>query len=49
MTVGRSLRPELFLDLIATPPSRPRPSRSLVAAALLTVVRRDAVTYRRIA
>ena len=46
---GRSLRPVLFLDLIATPAVQAAALAVLVAAALLTVVRRDAVTYRRLA
>jgi hypothetical protein len=49
VTVGRSLRPVLFLDLIATPAVQAAALAVLVAAVLLTVVRRDAVTYRRLA
>ena len=49
VTVGRSLRPVLFLDLIATPAVQAAALAVLVAATLLTVVRRDAVTYRRLA
>lgn len=49
VTVGRSLRPELFLDLIATPAVQAAALAVLLVAALLTVVRRDAVTYRRLA
>jgi Putative zinc-finger len=49
VTVGRSLRPVLFLDLIATPAVQAAALAVLLAAVLLTVVRRDAVTYRRLA
>ena len=49
VTVHRSFRPELFLDLIATPALQAVAAAVLLAAALLTIVRRDAVTYRRFA
>jgi hypothetical protein len=49
VTVRRSLRPELFLDLVASPAVQSAALAVAVAALLLTVVRRDAVAYRRIA
>ena len=49
VTVGRSLRPEHFLDIIAGPAVQAAALAVLCAAVLLTVVRRDAVAYRRIA
>jgi hypothetical protein len=49
VTTGRSLRPELFLDLMATPAVQTAALMVLLVATALTVVRRDAVTYRRFA
>jgi hypothetical protein len=49
VTVRRSLRPEVFADLVAGPAMQAAALAVAVAALTLTVVRRDAVTYRRIA
>lgn len=47
VTVGRSLRPEVFIDLIAGPAAQSTALAVALAAIALTVVRRDAVAYRR--
>ncbi|WP_243056642.1 hypothetical protein [Nocardioides sp. SR21] len=48
VTVRRSLRPEVLVDLLATPGVQAFALSVVVAAVLLTVARRDAVSYRRI-
>lgn len=47
VTVRRSLRPEVFIDLIATPAAQTTALAVALAALAVTVVRRDAVAYRR--
>ncbi len=47
VTVRRSLRPEVFIDLIASPAAQTTALAVALAALALTVVRRDAVAYRR--
>ena len=47
VTVRRSLRPELLVDVIASPTAQLIALAVAAAALLLTVVRRDAVAYRR--
>jgi hypothetical protein len=47
VTVRRSLRPEVFIDLIAGPAVQTTALAVALAAVALTVVRRDAVAYRR--
>lgn len=47
VTADRSIRPELFVDLIAGPAAQTTALAVALAAIALTVVRRDAVTYRR--
>jgi hypothetical protein len=49
VTARRSLRPEMFVELLAGPAVQAAALAVSVAALTLTVVRRDAVTYRRIA
>lgn len=49
VTVHRTLRPEAFADLIAHPAVQVAALAVAVGAGLLTVVRRDAVAYRRTA
>jgi hypothetical protein len=48
-TARRSLRYEALLDLVASPAAQMAALTVAVAAIALTVVRRDAVSYRRIA
>ena len=47
VTVRRTLRPEVFVDLLATPGVQAVALAVAVAAVLLTVARRDTVAYRR--
>ena len=49
VTVRRSLRPRSSSTSSPAPPCSSPPSRSPLGAVALTVVRRDAVAYRRIA
>jgi hypothetical protein len=49
VTARRSLRPEVFVDLVAAPAMQAAALAVAAIALTLTVVRRDAVTYRRIA
>ena len=49
VTVRRSLRPEIFVDLISTPAAQTAALAVATAALCLTVARRDAVAYRRTA
>ncbi len=49
VTVRRTLRPEAFADLVASPAVQTVALTVAVAAVLLTVARRDAVAYRRTA
>ncbi len=48
VTVRRTLRPEIFLDVVADPTLQASAFGIACVALLLTVLRRDAVTYRRI-
>jgi hypothetical protein len=47
VTVRRSLRPDIFIDLIVGPAAQTTATAVALAAIALTVVRRDAVAYRR--
>lgn len=47
VNVRRSLRPEVFIDLIAGPAAQTTALAVALTAIALTVVRRDAVAYRR--
>ena len=49
VTVHRTLRPEALADVVASPAVQAVALAVAVGAALLTVVRRDAVAYRRTA
>lgn len=49
VTSRRSLRPEVFADLIASPAAQTTALAVALAAIVLTAVRRDAVAYRRTA
>lgn len=49
VTVRRSLRPEVFIDLIASPAAQTIALAVALTALTLTAVRRDAVAYRRTA
>lgn len=49
VTTRRSLRPELFVDLIASPAAQATALAVALVALALTAVRRDAVAYRRTA
>ena len=49
VTVRRSLRPELFVDLISSPAAQATALAVALGALALTAVRRDAVAYRRTA
>jgi hypothetical protein len=48
VSVRRTLRPEVFVDLLAAPGVQALSLAVVVAAVLLTVARRDAVAYRRV-
>jgi hypothetical protein len=48
-TVRRSLRPEIFIDIISSPAMQSAALVVAFGALFLTVVRRDAVAYRRTA
>jgi hypothetical protein len=49
VTVRRSLRPEMFVDLLDSPATQAVALAVAAGALLLTAVRHDAVAYRRIA
>jgi hypothetical protein len=49
VTVRRTLRPEMFVDLLGSPTTQAVALAVAAAALLLTAARRDAVAYRRIA
>jgi hypothetical protein len=49
VTVRRSLRPEVFVDLIASPAAQATALAVALVALAVTAVRRDAVAYRRTA
>jgi hypothetical protein len=48
-TVRRTLRPEIFIDIIASPAVQVAALVVALAALLLTAARRDVVAYRRVA
>ncbi len=48
-TVRRTLRPEIFIDIIASPAFQAAALVVALAALLLTAARRDVVAYRRVA
>ena len=48
-TVHRSLRPEIFIDILSSPAMQSAALVVALGALFLTVVRRDAVAYRRTA
>jgi len=49
VTVRRSLRPEVFIDVLASPQMQAVALAVALGALVLTVARRDAIAYRRIA
>ena len=48
-TVRRTLRPEIFIDILASPAFQAAALVVALRRCLLTVARRDAVAYRRVA